>query len=108
MTAPHKMVLRSPGFYPITSFWLSAAGVLIFTVNGFFNLAQGIISLAVCAILSILIAAWRDLKTVQVLLNGQRSELITEIADLKQLLRRSNVQVPASAAEKRDQTKEEM
>lgn len=106
---PNRLVvLHSPAFYPITSFYLSAVIVLVFTVQDFFTLAQGIVLLAVCGIGSILIAAWRDLKTVHVLVNGQRSELLTEIADLKQLLRQSNVQIPASPAEKRDQTKEEM
>lgn len=108
MTAPHKLVMYSSGFYPITTFYVSAIGVLVFTVQNFFTLAQGIISLAVCGIGSVLIAAWRDLKMVHTLVNGQRSELMTEIADLKQLLRRVNVPVPPSAAEKRDQSKEEM
>lgn len=99
-----KPVLHSPGFYPITSFYLAAVAVLVFTMQGFFNLGQGILVLALCGIL---IAVWRDLKMVHVLVNGQRSELLTEIADLKQLLRQSNVQVPASPAEKRNQSKEE-
>lgn len=94
------------GLYPITTFYLGAVAVLVLTVSGFFNLAQGLVFLSVWAVGCILIAAWRDLKAVHVLVNGQRHELLTEIADLKRLLRERNVQVPASAAEKRDQTKE--
>ena len=107
MTAPSKSVHYSPGFYPITTFYGSAVVVLVFTVQNFFTLAQGIVLLAVCGIGSILIAAWRDLKIVHKLVNGQRSEMRREIADLKQLLRRSNVQIPPSPAEKRDQTQED-
>ena len=82
---PYRPVLHSPGFYPITSFYLSAVVVLVFTVHGFFTLAQGVVLLAICGIGSILIAAWRDLKAVHTLVNGQRSEMLTEIADLEEL-----------------------
>lgn len=104
MTASY--VFRSPGFYPITTFYAGAVAVLVLTVQEFFTLSQGIVFLAVCAVGSVLIAAWRDLKAVHTLVNGQRSEMLTEIADLKHLLREKDVQVPASPAEKRDQTKE--
>ena len=104
---PYKPVIRSPGFYPITSFYLGAVAVLVLTVSGFFTLALGIVFLAICAVWSILIAAWRDLQAVHVLVDGQRHELLTEIADLKQLLRESNIMVPASPSERRDQTKED-
>ena len=107
MTAPHKLVVRGPAFYPITSFYGSAVVVLVFTVQNFFTLAQGIVLLAVCGIGSVLIAAWRDLKIVHMIVNSQRSEMKTEIADLKKLLRSSNVQIPPSRAERRDQTQED-
>jgi hypothetical protein len=104
---PYRTVAHSPALYPITTMYASAVAVLVLTVQEFFSLAQGIVLLAVCAVGSILIAAWRDLKSVHTLVNGGRHELMTEIADLKQLLRQANVQVPASPAEKRDQTKED-
>jgi hypothetical protein len=100
----YKPVVHSPGFYPITTFYIESVGVLWLTVGDFFTLAQGMVLLAVCAVGTMVIAVWRDLHAVHTLVNGQKHELMTEIADLKELLRDAGKQVPASAAEKRQQT----
>lgn len=101
--APHRPHLT--GFYPISTFYVSSVAVLILTDLEFFNLPEGVIVLAVSAVLSVQVAHWRDLKSVHALVNGQRSEMRTELADLKQIMRRAGIQVPPSAAEKREQSK---
>jgi hypothetical protein len=101
---PFKPVVHSPGFYPITIAYLGAVTVLVLTVEDFFSLALGIVLMAVMAVGFIVAAAWRDIKAVHVLVNGQKHELMTELADLKKILRDAGIQVPASQAEKRQQT----
>lgn len=95
MTPVMKRVFASAGFYPITAFYIAAVCVAAALTKGSITLLAGATLLALAAILMVLLATWRELKTVHRMMDGQRAEMLSRIDELSDLLRDAGIQPPA-------------
>lgn len=87
-------VFRSAGFYPLTALYLTGVVIVYLIANGVVTLPYGIFALSLAVIFALVFAAYRELKAVHRLVNGQREELIARIDELNALLTASGVVVP--------------
>ena len=97
MTLPTmRQVYRSAGFYPLTGLYLVGVSLIWLITSGRLFVIYGVLILSIFAIFALLLAAWRELKAVHKLVDGQRAELLARIDELVALLIDSGVVVPPS------------
>jgi hypothetical protein len=92
-------VSRSASFYPISCLYLGAVVVIMLIARGLLSLGAGLILLACLAILALLAATWRELRTVHKMMDGQRLEMLARIDHMTELLAEHGISAPTPGPE---------
>lgn len=78
----YKDVLASPSLYPVTACWLAGIVTLMLVAAGKLSVSQGVGVLWFSAILIVLVATQRELRSVHLLVTSD----MKQIAELKKLV----------------------
>ena len=97
--------MRSKSFflYPVTAVYLGGVTVVVLVSESELDFAYGLLALTLVTLVAVMIAAWRELRTVHRLVNSQRDELLERIEVLVDCLRSSGVQIPATEQHYQDE-----
>lgn len=82
MTGYLRRVIRSLSFYPLTTFWLVSCTALGAVASDRIDLGVGLVLVTSSAVLLMLFATNREIRTVHRLVNYQRTELADSTIEL--------------------------
>lgn len=89
-----RHLMTSAAFYPITLVYLTSVLLALLVAEGLLERDVGLVILTFVAIVALLVATLREIRTVHNLVNSQRDELLSQIALLAEQMESAGLAVP--------------
>lgn len=92
-------VVQGVSFYPLTGFYVGAVTILMLFSSDVINFQTGLIALTLTGVSMLLYSMRREVRTVHILVNSQRTEMLLRIDQLVTALTDAGVPVPPKRTE---------
>lgn len=86
---------HSVSFYPLSGAWVAGIASAMLASSGHTTWDRAFYGYTFLILILMLVSMWREVRTVHVLVNSQRTELVNRVDQLTALLKYEGIDLPA-------------